>query len=191
MGESIARRLGNTLVAPIVTIEPGDPERASTPGGIRLSQETYMAVLRDMATSLKAQGFTNVFLLGDSGGNQRGMAAVAEELAAAWRGQDVVVAHIPEYYNYGEVEAYQRDVLGVDEDPRLEGLHDDYYISTIIMNDNPRHVRLEQRIAAGKASINGISILPVEKAIEHGRKLIEFRTDVTVEAIRNAMPRGG
>jgi creatinine amidohydrolase/Fe(II)-dependent formamide hydrolase-like protein len=191
MGESIARRLGNTLVAPIVTIEPGDPERASTPGGIRLSQETYMAVLRDMATSLKAQGFTNVFLLGDSGGNQRGMAAVAEELAAAWRGQDVVVAHIPEYYNYGEVEAYQRDVLGVDEDPRLEGLHDDYYISTIIMNDNPRHVRLEQRIAAGKASINGISILPVEKAIEHGRKLIEFRTDVTVEAIRNAMARGG
>jgi creatinine amidohydrolase/Fe(II)-dependent formamide hydrolase-like protein len=191
MGESIARRLGNTLVAPIVTIEPGDPERASTPGGIRLSQETYMAVLRDMATSLKAQGFTSVFLLGDSGGNQRGMAAVAEELAAAWRGQDVVVAHIPEYYNYGEVEAYQRDVLGVDEDPRLEGLHDDYYISTIIMNDNPRHVRLEQRIAAGKASINGISILPVEKAIEHGRKLIEFRTDVTVEAIRNAMPRGG
>jgi creatinine amidohydrolase/Fe(II)-dependent formamide hydrolase-like protein len=191
MGESIARRLGNTLVAPIVTIEPGDPERASTPGGIRLSQETYMAVLRDMATSLKAQGFTNVFLLGDSGGNQRGMAAVAEELAAAWRGLDVVVAHIPEYYNYGEVEAYQRDVLGVDEDPRLEGLHDDYYISTIIMNDNPRHVRLEQRIAAGKASINGISILPVEKAIEHGRKLIEFRTDVTVEAIRNAMARGG
>jgi creatinine amidohydrolase/Fe(II)-dependent formamide hydrolase-like protein len=150
-----------------------------------------MAVLRDMATSLKAQGFTNVFLLGDSGGNQRGMAAVAEELAAAWRGLDVVVAHIPEYYNYGEVEAYQRDVLGVDEDPRLEGLHDDYYISTIIMNDNPRHVRLEQRIAAGKASINGISILPVEKAIEHGRKLIEFRTDVTVEAIRNAMARGG
>ena len=28
MGESIARRLENTLVAPIVTIEPGNPERA-------------------------------------------------------------------------------------------------------------------------------------------------------------------
>lgn len=191
MGESIARRLGNALVAPIVTIEPGNPERASTPGGIRLSQETYMAVLRDMAKSLKAQGFTNIFLLGDSGGNQRGMATVAEELAAAWRGQGVVVAHIPEYYNYGEVEEYQRDVLGVDEDPRLEGLHDDYYITTIIMNDDPRHVRLEQRIAAGKASINGISILPAEEAIEHGRKLIEFRTDVTVEAIHDAMARGG
>ena len=33
MGESIARRLGNALAAPIVTIEPGNPERASSPGG--------------------------------------------------------------------------------------------------------------------------------------------------------------
>ena len=187
MGESIARALTGTLVAPIVTIEPGNPERANTPGGIRFSQETFMAVLRDMATSLKAQGFTWIFLLGDSGGNQRGMAAVAEELAAAWDGQGAVIAHIPEYYNYGDVLTYQRDVLGIDEDPRLEGLHDDYYITSIIMNDNPEYVRLQQRIDAGKASINGISILPAEEAIEHGKKLIEFRTGVTVEAIRERM----
>jgi len=190
MGESIARRLGNALAAPIVTIEPGDPERASSPGSIRLSQETFQAVLRDMATSLKAQGFTDIFLLGDSGGNRRGMAAVAEELAEAWKSEGVVIAHIPEYYNYSDVEAYQRDVLGVDEDPRLEGLHDDYYITSIIMNDNPEYVRLQQRIDAGKASINGISILPAAQAIEHGRRLIEFRTDVTVEAIEKAMAAG-
>ena len=187
MGESIARELGGTLVAPIVTIEPGNPERANTPGGIRFSQETFMAVLRDMATSLKAQGFTWIFLLGDSGGNQRGMAAVAEELTTAWAGEGVGIAHIPEYYNYGDVLTYQRDVLGIDEDPRLEGLHDDYYITSIIMNDDPEYVRLQQRIDAGKASINGISILPAEEAIEHGKKLIEFRTGVTVEAIRERM----
>lgn len=187
MGESIARRLGNTLVAPIVTIEPGDPTRASVPGGIRLSQATFEAVLRDMATSLKAQGFTDIFLLGDSGGNQRGQAAVAAELTEAWAGSEVLIAHVPEYYNYGDVLAYQRDVLGIDEDPRLEGLHDDYYITSIIMNDDPEHVRLQQRTAAGKASINGISILPPERTIEHGRQLIEFRTDVAVEAIRRAM----
>ena len=191
MGESIARRLGNALVAPIVTIEPGNPERASSPGGIRLSQATFEAVLRDMATSLKAQGFTNIFFLGDSGGNQRGMAAAAEALAAAWEDQGVVIAHIPEYYNYGDVVTYQRDVLGVDEDPRLEGLHDDYYITSIIMNDNPEYVRLEQRMRADKASINGISLLPVARTLEHGRKLIDFRTDVTVEAIRRAMEAGG
>ena len=191
MGESIARRLGNALAAPIVTIEPGNPENARSPGGIRLSPETFQAVLRDMATSLKAQGFTDIFLLGDNGGSRRSLAAVAEELAEAWRGQGVVIAHIPEYYNYDDVLAYQRDVLGVDEDPRLERLHDDYYITSIIMNDNPEYVRLQQRIDAGKASINGISILPAEQAIEHGRRLIEFRTDVTVEAIKKAMAAGG
>lgn len=72
MGDAIARRLGNTLVAPIVTIEPGNPETASSPGGIRFSQETYQAVLRDMAVSLKAQGFTRIFMLGDSGGKPAG-----------------------------------------------------------------------------------------------------------------------
>lgn len=125
--------------------------------------------------------------MGDSGGNTRGMAAVAEELHAEWAGEGIVIAHIGEYYNYGDVEAYQRDVLGVDEDPRLEGLHDDYYISTIIMNDDPQYVRLEQRIKANKATINGISILPLDEAIAHGRKLIEFRTDVTVAAMERAI----
>ncbi|MDH3272608.1 MAG: creatininase family protein [Gemmatimonadota bacterium] len=187
MGESIARSFGRTLVAPIITIEPGNPERASSPGGIRYSQETFRAVLRDYAVSLKAQGFNNIFFMGDSGGNSRGMAAVAEELRSEWAGEDVVIAHIPEYYNYDDVLAYQRDELGIDEDPRLEGLHDDYYITTIIMHDDPEYVRLQQRIEADKASINGISILPVAQALEHGRALIDFRTRATVAAMRQAI----
>ncbi|MCH1570086.1 MAG: creatininase family protein [Longimicrobiales bacterium] len=187
MGESIAREFGQTLVAPIVTIEPGNPERATSPGGIRYSQETYRAVLRDYAVSLKAQGFTSIFLLGDSGGNLRGMQDVADALREEWADDDVVIAHIPEYYNYQDVLAFQRDELGIDEDPRLEGLHDDYYITTIIMNDDPEYVRLAQRIDAGKASINDISILPIDEALEHGRRLIEFRTDATIEAMRAAI----
>ena len=55
------------------------------------------------------------------------------------------------------------------------------------MNDDPEHVRLGQRIDAGKASINGISILPIDTALEHGRRLIQFRTDATIEAMRAAI----
>ena len=190
MGESIARRLGNALIAPIVTLEPGNPDNIRSPGTILLSRATYEAMLTDMATSLRSQGFRNIILMGDSGGNRRSMAAVADALSTAWQGDGTGIHHIPEYYNYDDVVDYQRDVLGVDEDPRLEGLHDDYYITSIIMNDDPEYVRLEQRIRAGKASINGISIVPVEETIEHGRRLIEFRTDVTVEAIREAMAAG-
>ncbi len=187
MGESIATRLGDALIVPIVTLEPGDPDNIRSPGTVVLSRTTYEAMLTDIATSLKSQGFRNIILIGDSGGNQRSMAAVADALSTAWKGGSTGIYHIPEYYNYADVHAYQEDVLGVKEDPRLEGLHDDYYITSMIMNDDPQHVRLEQRIKAGKASINGISILPAEKTIEHGRRLIEFRTDVTVAAIREAM----
>src|SRR6185503_11386612 len=56
-GESIARALGNALAAPIVTLEPGNPERVRTPGSVFLSRDTYKAVLTDMAVSLKTQGF--------------------------------------------------------------------------------------------------------------------------------------
>src|SRR6186997_3298123 len=67
-GESIARRLGNALVAPIVTLEPGNPARPNlSPGTIVLSQATFRAVLSDIATSLRSQGFTDVVMMGDSG----------------------------------------------------------------------------------------------------------------------------
>ena len=83
MGESIARELGNALVAPIVALEPGDPERENiSPGTIYLSRETFKAVMRDMATSLKNQGFTDIFIMGDSGGNQTPMEEAAAELTA-------------------------------------------------------------------------------------------------------------
>ena len=184
MGDAVARKLGNTLVAPIITIEPGNPERATALGQIRYSQETYRAVLRDYATSLKSQGFTRIFLMGDSGGNTRGMQDVAAELSAAWANEGVLIAHVPEFYNYADVLQYQIDVLGVPEIQYDEGFHDNYYITSIIMNDDPRFVRFEERFKAGKASINGISITPIGETLEHGRRLIDFRAGVTVEAIQ-------
>ncbi|TDI43037.1 MAG: creatininase family protein [Acidobacteria bacterium] len=185
MGESIARELGDALIAPIVTLEPGNPERVRTPGTIYLSHETYKAVLRDMATSLKTQGFTNIFLLGDSGGNQTPMREVAETLSAAWGSDSTRITFIPEYYNYDDVQEFVETELGIHE--VLEGLHDDYYISAIMMNADPTSVRMEQRIKAGKFTINGVSLAPAEKTIENGKKIIAFRTEATVAAIRKAL----
>jgi creatinine amidohydrolase/Fe(II)-dependent formamide hydrolase-like protein/2-keto-3-deoxy-L-rhamnonate aldolase RhmA len=189
-GESIARSLGNALVAPIVTLEPGNPERVRTPGTVFLSPETYRAVLSDMATSLKTQGFRHIIFLGDSGGNQKPMQEVSLALNAKWAGDpsDARTHFIPEYYNYEDVEKYQGEVLGIHE--KLEGLHDDYYISSIIMVHDPKAVRMDERIKAGKFSINGVSLAPAEKTIENGRKIIAFRTEKTVAAIKKALAAG-
>ena len=187
-GESIARALGKTLVAPIVTLEPGNPLRQNlSPGTIVLSQATFKAVLTDMANSLKSQGFTNVVLLGDSGGNLNPMKEVAATVNAAWAGSGARVHFIPEYYNYADVEAFEERELGIHE--KLEGYHDDYYISAIISTVSTDAIRMPERVKAGKFVINGVPLAPIEKTIANGKKMVEFRTKVTVDAIRASMAK--
>jgi creatinine amidohydrolase len=187
-GESIARALGKTLVAPIVTLEPGNPQRPNlSPGTIVLSQATYKAVLTDMANSLKSQGFTNVVLLGDSGGNLNPMKEVAQTVNAAWAGSGARLHFIPEYYNYADVEAFEERELGIHE--KLEGYHDDYYISAIISTVSTDAIRMPERVKAGKFAINGVPLAPIEKTIANGKRMVEFRTKVTVAAIRASMAK--
>ncbi len=196
MGEPIARELGNTLVAPIITVEPGNPETASTPGGIRYSRETYLAVLRDYATSLKAQGFTDIVFIGDSGGNQTPMSEVADALNGEWGGQGARVHFITEYYTEDRWSCeYIKDVLGIVQQPDVcaatRGLyHDDVHYSSIVATTDAERIRPQERLATDQFSINGVSLAPVSRTLEVGRKLIELRTEITVRAIRAAMAGG-
>jgi len=186
-GESIARSLGNALVAPIVTLEPGNPTRANlSPGTIVLSQATYQAVLTDMANSLRSQGFKDVVMVGDSGGNAKGMQAAATALNADWKGNGYV-HFIPEYYNYADVEEFEQEKLGIHE--KLEGFHDDYYITAIIATVTTDGIRMKERKKAGKFVINGVPLDPIAKTIENGKKMVAFRTEVTVAAIRKSMEK--
>ena len=189
-GDAIARTLGKTLVAPIVMLDQGEPEGTTTPGRLVLSPATLEAVLKDMATSLKAQGFTEIFFLGDSGSNQRMLESVATDLSREWAGEGMLVAHIREYYNYADVLRYQNEVLGkVELNKDLDGYHDDYYISSLIMNDSPDHIRLPQRQRVSLDHINSLHI-DLEEGLEIGKKLAQFRADVTVEAIRRFRETG-
>ena len=189
-GESIARALGNALVAPIVTLEPGNPSRPTIlPGTILLSIPTYKAVLNDMATSLRSQGFSDIVLLGDSGGNLTPMKEVAATLNAEWKGQGALLHFIPEYYDYGEVEEFEKTELGIHE--QLEGYHDDYYISAIIATVDTDGIRMPERVKAGKFAINGVPLAPLAKTIENGGKIVAFRTAATVAAIRKSIAARG
>ena len=187
MGDPIARALGNALIAPIVALEPGNPERIRMPGTVLLSPDTFKAVVSDMAVSLKTQGFKHIVLLGDNGGNVKPLGEVADALNAKWKSAavDARAYSIPEYYNYGEVEQFEQSALGIHE--KMEGLHDDYYISAIIAVHDPNGVRMPERVKAGKFVINSVSLAPIEKTVENGRKIIAFRTEKTVAAIRKAM----
>jgi len=191
MGESVAKALGGALIAPLVTLEPGNPSGEVTIGntGPMVSQETYTAWLIDMGDSLRGMGFTEVYYLGDSGGNRRGMQAAADALTARYNGTPTVFHHVPEFYNHEQVRQHIQEDLGIPEGIEYsasrgsDGIHDELSISSIMSVLDPTTIRFDQRVDAGLASINGISLEPLSETQELGRKLIEFRTRLTVDAI--------
>lgn len=190
--EAIARKLGNALVAPIVAFVPeGDISPQSGhmkyPGTISLRQSTFKALLTDIVASLSAHGFRNVVLIGDSGGNQTGMKEVAAELSAKWAGGKTAVHFIPEYYDFYNSGALSKwmESQGVREVD--EGHHDNVAITAMMMVVDPNTVRMRERRAKGKFSINGVALDPAEKTVELGKKAVAYRADVTVAAIRKAL----
>ena len=187
---AIARKLGNALCAPNVPFVPeGDIEPPSGhmryPGTISVTPATFAALLTDIASSLKTHGFEHIVLIGDSGGNQPGMKTVAADLSRKWAGSRTTIHFVPEYYDYPAATAFAERTLGWK--PVDEGHHDDPVISSIMMTVDPATVRIEQRIAKNKASINGIALAPVDKGVAAGRRIVEYRADAAVAAIRKAL----
>lgn len=196
--EAIARELGDALVAPVVQWVPEgsiDP-----PSGhmryhatISVREETFRALLTDIVHSLAVHGFQNVVLIGDSGGNQRGMQAVADSLNAAWGGSPARVHFIPEYYREDMYSCdFLKAELGIHQQPdecvaTRNEYHDDYHYSSIIATTDPARIRAEQRRAKGLFSINGVSLDPLEQTIENGRRLVQYRAEITARAIRRSI----
>jgi creatinine amidohydrolase/Fe(II)-dependent formamide hydrolase-like protein len=187
--EAIARKLGNALVAPIVPFVPeGDIDPPTGwmkyPGTISLTEDTYQRLLTDICASFKTHGFEHIVMIGDSGGNQKGMKAVAGKLNEKWAGGKTRVHFIPEYYDYPGVNKWLKS-QGIEQ--KNEGHHDNFAITAIMMTVDPTTVRMKQRIAANTFRINGIELAPAEKSIAWGKKIVEMRAEVTVNAIRKSM----
>ncbi|MSQ96595.1 MAG: creatininase family protein [Gemmataceae bacterium] len=187
--EAIARKLGNALVAPIVPFVPEGDIAPPTghmkyPGTISLTEDTYQRLLTDICASHKTHGFEHIVMIGDSGGNQKGMKAVAGKLNAKWAGGKTRVHFISEYYDYPGVDKWLRSQGIVQKN---EGLHDGFAVTAIMMTVDPTTVRMKQRIAADKFRINGIELAPAEKTIEWGKKIVDMRAEATVKAIRKVI----
>jgi creatinine amidohydrolase len=193
--EAIARELGDALLAPVVqwvpegSIEPpsGHMRYHAT---ISVREETFVALLTDIARSLAVHGFTDIVLIGDSGGNRRGMQTVEEQLNAEWADGPARVHYIPEYYSEDIYSCdFLKEELGIFQQPdecaaTRNEYHDDYHYSSIIATTDPARIRVQQRRAAGLFSINGVDLDPLEQTIENGRRLVQYRAEITARAIR-------
>lgn len=186
----IAEKLGNTLVAPIVKFVPeGDIEPATGhmlfPGTISLSEETYERLITDIVSSLKQHGFTDIILIGDSGGNQKCLDAVANALNTKWHDEKVRVHYIPEYY-----QSYPKALEVLTSrgyDMSLGDIHDDFLTSSSIALNDPKYMRMEERKQSGLTSINGNELLPLENSLRVANEMANFRADLTIDAIHKKL----
>ncbi len=188
----IARKMGDALVAPSIQFAPeGNFEPKTShmryPGTISMTQETFRAILTDVATSMKLHGFENIVFLGDSGGDQAGMAAVAETLSKAWAGSGTQIIHVPEYYDNERVSQWLEQ-QGIHE--VSEGFHDDLHYTATMMLIDPVSVRADVRRGADLFRINGVELESVAKTQELGRRMVEYQASYTIEAIRRRLGGG-
>jgi creatinine amidohydrolase/Fe(II)-dependent formamide hydrolase-like protein len=203
----IARAIPNSLIAPIVKfvpegrIEPTTSGHMSYPGTISLEPATFFALLSDIARSYKAHGFTDIILIGDSGGNQNGMKAVADTLNARWANETARVHLLTEYYNEDRWSYDFLKTLGITQidsaagrqrDARVDtrnGMHDDVYYEAQIAVQDPKLIRAAEREKAGLLTLHGVNLAPMSKTIEVGKKLAEYRAGIVTKAFKASQER--
>jgi len=189
--EQIARKLGNTLVAPVVAYVPEgniDPPSGHMrfPGAITLPNEFYMKLLEYAARSFRVNGFRDIVFIGDSGGNQDGMKQVSELLNKEWAGAGVRIHFIPEYYS-GSGESFRDWLISQGEKKEDVGTHAGITDTSQLLAIAPQHIRKDKLADRGGFEGSGVSGNPVRASVAYGKKGLELKVDRTVTLVRQRM----
>jgi len=187
--ERIARTLGDALVAPIITYVPEGswemPLRGhmAKAGTITLPEDRFIELLVHAAKSLRAGGFTTVILIGDSGGNQNGMKAAADQLNAAWKETGGRALFIGDYYTKSaeDIRAY----LGKLGFPmEAIGSHAGMVDTSELLFVNPALVRRDRLAPNGGAPDSGVNGDPTKATAAFGKALVQIKIDNALAQIR-------
>jgi creatinine amidohydrolase len=186
--EQIAKRLGHTLVAPVMAYVPEgniDPPSSHMwgPGTITLPPEQFGKVVEFAARSMKAHGFQDIILIGDSGGNQAPLKAVADTLNAEWASTPVHVYHLdlynsnPDFLAWLQTQGYTREQIG-----NHAAIRD----TSELMAAHRAGVRVDKRSAGPlpDGSRSGVAGDPTKASVEIGRQGLEMKIDQAIRQYR-------
>jgi creatinine amidohydrolase len=189
----LARRLKNALVAPTIQYVPeGNPD-TQPPGAISLPSPAYDLLLDAAARSLKVHGFTDILFIGDSGGNQAGLKAVADKLNEEWKGGGTKVYALTDYYEASRV--YYRAWLEAQfgHDDQTAGSHAGITDTSQMLFIRPAGIRKDQIKPWGGPQDSGVSGDPAKATAEIGRMGVEFKVNAALnqyKALKNPPTRG-
>jgi creatinine amidohydrolase/Fe(II)-dependent formamide hydrolase-like protein len=181
----IARNLGNALVAPVVAYVPeGDVDPPTGhmryAGTITTPQDVFVKVLEFAARSFKQHGFTDVVLIGDSGGNQEGQRLVADALNKEWAATPARVHHITAYYpGRGDDWVVSQGVSAEDV-----GTHAGTHDTASLMYINPSMLRVDRLVVGKSGDGQGHVGNPAKATALFGRRILELQIEDATAQIR-------
>jgi creatinine amidohydrolase len=94
---AIAHELGNAMAAPVLPFSPNNAY-PDLPGTIGITAETFKEVNKEVAEQMIRNGFKAVVLMGDHGGGQKELAALAADLDAKYSPDGIRVVYCEDAY---------------------------------------------------------------------------------------------
>jgi creatinine amidohydrolase len=192
---SIARNLGDALVAPILHYAPNGGVLDTFPGTISLKPETFFAVNEEVARSLLNTGFPRVALLSDHGGGQKQLADLAAKLDAEYAAKGARVFFVSDGYRRArsEIEA------SIKASGHVAGGHGGLWDTAETMATAPELVRPgpyqpgpSDNDGNGAYNAAGIGGDPRAASAKLGREYgalrVKLATDELATALKNAGP---
>ena len=194
LAERIARVLGHTLVAPVLSYVPEGGIAPPTShmrfsGTLTIPSDVFRATVGSVATSLKVHGFKTIILLGEHGSYQGDLATVAADLNRRWTGTSTRAHFVPEYYRAatsGFTPALKEHGYSAEEIGTHAGVAD----TSLTMAVAPGSVRPDRlKAGIGLDAVHGVYGAPRRSSAEVGQLGADAIVNETVSAVRSMMAR--
>jgi creatinine amidohydrolase/Fe(II)-dependent formamide hydrolase-like protein len=181
----IAKRLGKTLVAPVIAYVPEgdiDPPTGHMrfAGTITTPPDVFAKVLEYAARSFKQHGFRDIAFLGDSGGNQTSQQQVAAALNQEWAGTPARVHHLSDYYP-GRGDDWLKE-QGLPEE--VIGSHASIHDTASLLVLNPAMLRMSEARLSRSGDGSGVVGNPAGSTVEYGRQILEMQIEDATRQLR-------
>jgi creatinine amidohydrolase len=188
----IASALGQTVVAPVVAYVPEG--RISPPtahmrfaGTITIPDDAFRATLDSAARSFRQHGFKTVVFVGEHGGYQSQLKAVADRLNRDWAGTPARALYVAAYYRSSQADyATALHARGL-TDAQI-GTHAGAGDTSLLLALEPSMVRTDQlQRAASEGLHSGVAGDPRPASPALGQLGVDLIVTQSVAAIRSAL----
>lgn len=192
LAERIATQLGDALVAPVLAYVPEGnvtppTEHMRFAGTISIPEAAFKGVLTGAAQSFRQHGFTHIVLIGDHGGYQSQLQAVAASLNKSWAGSPARAHFIGEFYTAAQT-TYVDALTARGLTAAQIGVHAGVADTALLMATAPGMVKADQFAEAAKTGkAGGTNGDPRAASAELGQLGVDAIVSQTTAAIRRAV----